>query len=149
MIKYLLSTIALLPVLALAELDVKNPVVPEAPPTAKVLTAYMQLHNNADRPQTVVSISSPQFKRIEMHETKIVDDIASMTPVQHIRIAAGEMAELKSGGMHLMMYQPDARYKEGDCVELVLHFEDGNKQSVRATVKKRNQMEDHSHHHHH
>ena len=133
-----------------AELDVQNAIVPEAPPTAKVLTAYMQLHNNADRLQTVLSISSPQFERIEMHRTEITDGMARMKPVEHIRIAAGESAELKEGGMHLMMYRPDARYKAGDCVELILHFADNSTQSLRASVEKRKGMADpvdHSHHH--
>ena len=133
--------------LSYAELDIKNAVVPEAPPTAKVLTAYMQLHNNADKLQTVISISSPQFERIEMHRTEIADGMARMKPVEHIRIAAGESAELKEGGMHLMMYRPDSRYTAGDCVELVLHFADNSTQSLRASVEKRKGMVDHSHHH--
>lgn len=132
-----------------AALDVTNAIVPEAPPTAKVLTAYMQLHNTSDKEQTVVAISSPQFERIEMHKTEIIDDIASMKPIELIRIPAQGMAELKSGGMHLMMYQPDARYTDGDCVELILKLGSGETQSVRATVEKREQEEDHSHHHHH
>lgn len=130
-----------------AELDIKNAVVPEAPPTAKVLTAYMQLHNPADTLQTVVSISSAQFERIEMHRTEIADGIAKMKPVEHIRIPAGESAELKEGGMHLMMYRPDSRYRAGDCVELVLHFANNSTQRIRASVEKRQGMVDHSHHH--
>jgi len=130
-----------------AGLDIHNAIVPESPPTAKVLTAYMQLHNNADKLQTVKSISSPQFQRVEIHRTAIADGIARMKPVEHIRIAPGESAELAEGGMHLMMYRPDARYTEGDCVELILHFADNSTQSLRASVKKRTGMVDHSQHH--
>lgn len=132
-----------------AALDIHNATVPEAPPTAKVLTAYMQLQNNADKPQTVVSISSPQFQRIEIHRTEIANGIARMKPVEHIRIAAGGSAELKEGGMHLMMYRPDARYKAGDCVELILHFADQSTQSLRASVEKRTGVADHIDHSQH
>lgn len=146
--KLILSLFALsITSLSYAELDIHNAIVPEAPPTAKVLTAYMQLHNNADKPQTVLSISSPQFQRIEMHRTEIADGIARMKPVEHIRIAVGESAELAEGGMHLMMYRPDTRYKSGDCVELILHFADNTTQSIRASVEKRQGMIDHSQHH--
>lgn len=147
--KYLTMILALISSAALAELNIKNAIVPEAPPTAKVLTAYMQLHNHSDAEQAIVAIRSPQFKRIEMHKTEIINDIASMTPIELIRIPAHGMAELKSGGMHLMMFKPNARYSDGDCVELILEFKDGTTQSVRANVKKRDQQEDHSHHHHH
>ena len=130
-----------------AELVIKNAIVPEAPPVAKVLTAYMELHNKTDKAQAITRFSSPQFKRIEMHRTEIVDDIATMKAIQDIRIAAGGTAHLKSGGMHLMMFNPKARYKDGDCIELTLHFENGEAQSIRVSVEKRSGTIDHSHHH--
>ncbi len=134
---------------AFAELHIHNAIVPEAPPSARVLTAYMQLHNPSEQAQTITAISSPQFKRVSMHRTEVVDDIARMLPVEHIRIAPGKFAELKPGGMHLMMHQPNKRYKHGDSVELILQFADGSNQHLHAQVKRRGELVDHSHHAHH
>ena len=129
-----------------AELNIQNAIVPEAPPTAKVLTAYMQLHNNINKPQTIISISSPQFQRIEIHRTEISNNIARMKLVKYIHLSPGVSVKLKAGGMHLMMFHPIARYKSGDCVKLILHFANNSTQNIHASVEKRQNTVDHNQH---
>lgn len=146
----ILITVVLLLInsLALAELDIQAAVVPEAPPTAKVLTSYMTLKNNGTEARKLVSFSSPQFERVELHKTEHSDGMARMVAVDSITLVPGETATLEAGGLHLMMFTPAARYKAGDGIELILHFADGSEQELRVPVEKRKTTDSHQHHHH-
>ena len=60
-------------------------------------------------PVTIVGASSPAFGEVSLHETRIVDGVSRMRALPELRIAPGDSAVLKPGGMHLMLMQPQRR----------------------------------------
>jgi copper(I)-binding protein len=127
-------------------LEVHNAWVREAPPSSKVLAAYMSLHNHTDKTHTVVSISSPQFGRAEIHRTEMKDDMARMLPVSKIMISSHGKVLFEPGGLHLMLINPKKKYKSGDKIQLTMHLSDKSTFDFTAPVKKGHGMEDHSKH---
>ncbi len=97
---------------------------------------YLMLMNGTDKADRLVAVESPEFATIEIHESRLVDGVMHMDPVANIEIGAGAMAELKPGGMHLMLFGGKA-IKDGNNVTLTLVFESGHKLDVTAPVKKR------------
>ena len=127
-------------------LEVHNAWVREAPPSASILAAYMSLHNHSGKTHTVMSITSPQFSRVEIHRTEIKNDIAHMLPVSKIIISPNGKVLFEPGGLHLMLIKPKKKYRSGDKIQLTLHLSDNSTFDFTAPVKKGHSIEDHSRH---
>lgn len=67
---------------------------------------YFVLENRGDETIRITSVTSPQFGRVEMHETVVENDIARMRRLAEIVIAPGERVTFEPGGMHLMLFEP-------------------------------------------
>ena len=128
-------------------LEVSEPWIREAPPTARVMAGYMTLINAGDTPITITSVSSPDFKGAEVHRTVIEDGVARMQPVSQLQIPANSPLMLEPGGLHLMLFDPQRPLPEGETVSLIIHRSNGSQVTAIAPVV-RETGEDHSHHHH-
>lgn len=151
MIKHALITVILLAATSLAGADsglqVSEPWIREAPPTSRVLAAYLTLVNTGDNTVTVTAISSPDFKNAEIHRTVIEAGVARMLPVKQLEVPAGGQLMLEPGGHHLMLFDPLRTLTAGETVTLIIHMNNGKQLSATAPVIRKT-GEDHSHHHH-
>jgi copper(I)-binding protein len=93
---------------------------------------YLTLPITGDR-GALVSVTSPQAARIEMHETMTHGNMSSMRPLARIAVRDGETLSFTPGGRHLMIFDLDRRIPAGGEVTLVFHFERGE-QSLSARV---------------
>lgn len=129
-------------------MDISDAWVREAPPTARVLAAYMQITNLSDSEFTITAVTSPDFAAAELHRTAIEDGVARMLPVAALTIPAGDSVRLEPGGLHLMLYDPVQSLVQGDSVALVLHRSDGICLTAAVPVRRATEA-GHEHHHHH
>lgn len=154
MIQYCLRTVTLLGLLlatslsALADdITITEPWVREGPPTARVLGGFMTISNGSDKDDALVSASSPDFERIEMHKTEMVDGMGKMIPQERIVVPAGGQVILKPGSYHLMLMMARRPLKAGDTVKLEATFSSGRQMNIDMPVKKdAGGGMDHSHH---
>ena len=119
------------------DIQIENAWVREAPPSARMLAAYMTLKNPADQDQVLVEVQSPAFSHVMLHRSKVIDGVARMIHLDEVVIPAGGSVQLEPGGLHLMMPAPETRLSAGDRVPLVLLFADGNQIEVQAEVRKK------------
>ncbi|MEY3221129.1 MAG: hypothetical protein RIT27_2486 [Pseudomonadota bacterium] len=127
--------------------------VREAPPTSKTTAVYMKLHNSTAETLALLSAESPQFNKVEIHNTIIENNVAKMIPVEKLEIPAHQMVELKPKGLHIMLIEAKSGTSptSNDMVEIKLHFSNQQVETLQVPVKKGNPManaDDHSHHHH-
>ena len=132
----LASALLALPTLAAASgLEVRDGWVREAPPAANA-AAYWTLHNTSDAPIRVVGASSDAAARVELHETKIEGDVASMKSVDVVEVPAGESIVFAPGGLHAMLIGPKP-LRDGDEITIELEIEGRtDKHAVTLPVKK-------------
>lgn len=131
-------------------LTVDDAWVREAPPTAQVLAAYMQITNPADQPRTITGAASTCCERVEIHRTEIVDGMARMIPQPELVVEAGATLLLEPGGLHLMLISPKGPLAQGDHVVIELRLDGGEMQEIHAEVRRDGEPAmDHSHHMHH
>jgi copper(I)-binding protein len=130
-------------------LRVEDPWVREGPPNARVLAGFMKLANPGPGNVRVISVTSPDFARIEIHRTEVVDGIARMAQQSSIDIPPGGSVELKPGGMHLMLFNPAKRLRQGASVTLSVDMGDGSIVTVETPVVKGDSTTDEHHHHRH
>ena len=130
---------------------VVNAWVREAPPTSKTTAAYLQLHNHTQENISLLKAESPQFNKVEIHNTVIENNVAKMIPVEKLEIPAGQMVELKPKGLHIMLIEAKSGVspKENEMVDLTLYFSNQHQETLKIPVKKGGEMSMHDHSHHH
>ena len=116
---------------------VENAWVREAPPTARMMAAYMTLKNTGEQETVLVEVGSTAFRHVMLHKSEVIDGVARMMHLDELIIPAQGSVELKPGSYHLMMPAPDTRLSAGDSVDFILTFADGNSITVRADVQKK------------
>ncbi len=135
------------PVLAGEEpLVVRDAWIPESPPTAEVLAAYLTLQNNTGGARVLLRVDSACCERVQMHRTLVEEGVARMIEQKEVVIGAEETVRFEPGGLHLMLMGVKEPPRAGDSVELRLHFADGTRVPVTAEVRKRHGGMEHHHH---
>jgi copper(I)-binding protein len=130
-------------------LQIADPWVREAPPTARVLGLFMQLRNAGDEELVIEGASSPLCERVEIHRTVLEEGMARMIAQPELRLAPGETLSLEPGSYHLMLIGPHRALVAGDELEVVIRYNGAHEQAIMAPVVSDRGEIDHSHHHHH
>ena len=97
------------------------------PPVVQVRAGYLRVRNPGDRPVDLTGAESPDFERIEMHETLMKGDSMRMVRAESFTVPAHGELVLAPGGRHLMMFAPTRRLNPGDRVEVELEFGNGGR----------------------
>ena len=100
-------------------------------------SAFGIITNTTDTDLTLVSVTTPASKEVELHQTS-PDGSGGMSMEEKeggFPIPAGGELVLEPGGDHIMLMSLTAALQPGDEVELLLQFEDGAEQPITATVK--------------
>ncbi len=117
-------------------IEISEPWIREAPPTATVMAAYMQIKNSADKDLALVSASCDYYETIELHSTIMDGDLARMVKQEQLDLPKGKSVSLAPGGLHIMLIGVKQRPVAGDQVKIVLHFSDETQKEIIAEVKK-------------
>lgn len=123
-------------------LEVADAWVRQGPPTAQVLAAYMKLKNPGAQAVVISGASSPQFERVEMHRTAVVDGIARMQPQEHLTIPPAGEAVLQPGGLHLMLINAKQPLAEGAKVRIDLRLDAATHMAIEVPVRPDAKMTD-------
>ncbi|MBF0358344.1 MAG: copper chaperone PCu(A)C [Magnetococcales bacterium] len=107
-----------------------------APPSVKVLAAYMTIKNDGDTGKTIIGAHSPQFAKVEFHESLNLNGMATMIARDSLVIGAGSEVALKPGGYHMMLIGSQRMIHPGDKISLTLLFSDRTSHEVIANVRK-------------
>ena len=97
-------------------------VVVTAPGAGMPMAAgYLQIDNRSGSDIRITRVSSPEYGKVEMHETVVEDGIARMRAIPALEIADGETVVFERGGKHLMLMQP-----VGEPRTITLNFHAGD-----------------------
>lgn len=81
----------------------------------------------------LVGVTSPQARRIEMHETMRQGSMNGMRSLERMTPENGRIV-LARGGRHLMLFDVNPQLAAGSRAQLVLRFEHGQTQTLDAAV---------------
>jgi len=99
-------------------MEVSNAWVRQAPGSASVQAGYFTLTNSGGMEIVVHSVDSPDFGRVEMHETVTESGTTKMKSVEAFRVPPRTTVSFQAGGKHLMLFNPRLSYASGDRVQL-------------------------------
>jgi periplasmic copper chaperone A len=112
--------------------------------TAKTGVAYLTMANKGASDDKLIAVASQVADKAELHTTVMDNNVMKMRPLAAVDIKAGGQAELKPGGMHIMLIGLKAPLKVGDKFPVTLSFEHAGKIEVMVTVEKPGGMGDHA-----
>ena len=98
--------------------------------------AYMAVENRSDAAVTIHGARSPQFDRVEMHETLVEDGVMKMRPIRELVVDAGDTVIFEQGGKHFMLMGARPDVAVGTSVTLEITH-DGGLLVVAATLQSR------------
>jgi periplasmic copper chaperone A len=130
-------------------ITVQNAWLREAPPTLKVMAAYLDIENSSDKELILIAAESAEFERIEFHHSRIENSVARMQQQERIVIPANTTFKFKPESYHLMFFNNAVPMREGKVTSIKLFFENGETHTFDAAVKKKLvSSESHNHDHH-
>ena len=105
-------------------------------PGSRMGVAYMTIANNSGDTMIITAARSPQFERVEMHETLIEDGVSTMRELEALTIEDGTVHRFETGGAHLMLIGPAPVTAPGSPVTIEIEHS-GGLLIVSATMQDR------------
>lgn len=132
----------------IGSLKISSPQIKAMIPGAKVAGGYLNIENSGDQSDRLISVTSSDADRVEIHEMTMENDVMKMRQLKDgLLLPASETTELRPGGYHLMFMKPVRLFAEGEHVPAVLEFEKAGKIKLDFIVTNaKGQASDHSHH---
>lgn len=132
--------------LASGDIEIRDAWIPEGPPVAAVLAGFMTIVNHGKEKVSIVTVSSPDFSTIEIHQTLTEGGMSRMRKLDKLTVYANDDVQLRPGGIHLMLIKPQRALHAGDSVTLTLRTDTDARIEISVPVKKA--ADDAMHHHH-
>jgi copper(I)-binding protein len=96
---------------------------------------YMVLRNEGSVPDQLVGAESSVAGAVEIHESRMVDDVMGMVEVGAVEVPSGGVVRLEPGGLHVMLLNLSSALSPGDTLELSLHFQVSGPQILQVPVR--------------
>jgi copper(I)-binding protein len=109
---------------------------------------YFVLNNHSAEADELVAASSNITDSVEIHESSMVEgtDVMQMNHVFSVPLNGGSEVTFKPGGLHIMLVDVKREIKNGETVEITLHFKKHADIPVNVSVSEFPPMSDeHSH----
>jgi copper(I)-binding protein len=118
-------------------LKIGNPWTRATGPAQTTAAGYLSVRNSGKQADRLVGASVADAERVELHVSRIENDIARMREVKAFEIPAGATLNLQPGGSHLMLVGTKRAFKPGERVPIVLRFEKAGEIAVELAVESR------------
>ena len=96
----------------------------------------MIVENRSNAAITIHGARSPQFDRVEMHESLMEDGVMKMRPIGDLVVDAGDSVVFEQGGRHFMLMGANSDVAVGTSVTLEVSHDNGLL-IVAATLQSR------------
>ena len=96
---------------------------------------YLSIRNLGGGADRLLGGESPAAAAVQLHESRVVEDVMSMRRIDGLDIPPGGSVELEPGGMHIMLLGLTAALVGGEDIDLTLHFLHSGDLRVSVPVK--------------
>ena len=129
------------------DLEIRHARINATIPGMQTTAAYFDLINHTDNSIVLESASSNISNRVELHEHQMREGLMHMQKVEMgIGIKAGEIVSFEPGGHHIMLMNLEKSVREGEVINIILHFAGAETLTLEATAEKASAEKKHRHH---
>jgi copper(I)-binding protein len=107
------------------------------PPVATVGVAYFSMTNVGSKADSLIAISSPIARKVEIHESRTVQGIVQMRAVSSVECPPGATLKIEPGGLHVMLLDLTRPLAAGSEFPLSLRFRNAGVVTVQVQVGAR------------
>src|SRR5687768_2928055 len=100
---------------------------------------YVAINNKGAADDRLTGAFTDRSAMAMVHQSELVDGVATMRMAGEINIPAGSRIEMVPGGTHVMLQGLRAPLRTGDSFELVLKFRASGDRTVKVDVTKAEQ----------
>jgi copper(I)-binding protein len=112
------------------EITIEEPFARASIPNGAV---YLNLVNQGDGNDLLLSAETDVAEVVELHETKMdADGVMHMSRVPNIEVPAGGSVTLEPGGLHIMLLSLKEEFAPGDKFEVTLNFENSGSKTIEV-----------------
>jgi copper(I)-binding protein len=108
---------------------------PERPGFMSMNAGYLKIQSLSDKDVYIVSVSSPDYQSVSIHNSIQVDGMHEMVSVDSLKIPSGKKIVLEPGGLHLMLHMPAEHRKAGDFTTITFTLDDGSNMTFKLAVR--------------
>lgn len=116
-------------------------------PTAQGENAavYLTIHNHSANDDELTGVTTTVADMVEIHESKMENDVMQMSMVTSLPIAADEEIIFTPGGLHIMLVNIKEELVLGGHTGIILHFKNHADIVVEVHIEDSIPEEDHDH----
>ena len=107
------------------------------PPSVTVGVVYLVIDNATPVADQLLTLSTPAATRVELHETKTVQGMMQMRPLEALECPAGARVKSEPNGVHIMLVSLTQALKSGATFPLTLTFRKAGPVTVQVVVENR------------
>ncbi|MDR7521599.1 MAG: copper chaperone PCu(A)C [Armatimonadota bacterium] len=96
---------------------------------------YMVIHNTGSQADRLLRADAGVAAAVELHETRMEGGMSRMHKVPAIVVPARGRAQLRPGGLHIMLLGLKRDLKEGERLAVTLHFERAGAVAISVPVR--------------
>ncbi|MSR81739.1 MAG: copper chaperone PCu(A)C [Candidatus Latescibacteria bacterium] len=119
-----------------AAIVVSEPWLKEPIPGRAVAAGFFKIENRGSGEEVLLGLECPDAAAVEMHEMFHEGDMMKMRKMEQWAIPGHGSLALAPGGGHLMFLGLRRPLKDGDTVQLTLHFKGAGDRTLSVPVKK-------------
>lgn len=135
--KKLLILPLLAAILGAGDIEVSNSFVKITPPNMKQTAIFMDIKNNSDKEISLIDANTSLSSVTELH-THIKDgEMMKMIKVSDIKIPAHGEANLKPGGLHIMVFDLNSSVDENTTANVWLKFDNNETMLIENIPSKK------------
>ncbi|MEO4045882.1 copper chaperone PCu(A)C [Pseudomonas sp. CAU 1711] len=127
------------------QIHIDHPWSRAMPPSAPNAAAFFVLHNKGEGADRLISASSPQAQKTEIHEHVHQDGLMKMQQVQAVEVPAGGEVKFAPMGYHVMLFGVSQQAADGERFPLTLRFEQAGEVQVEVAVQQDAPQAEHAH----
>jgi copper(I)-binding protein len=103
-------------VYALSEnnIQIQAPIIRSTPPGMNVTAIFFKIVNNTPEDLKIIKVTGDFAKTFELHKMEMAEGRMQMRPIDFITIGKNSRTELKSGGLHIMVFGVQKPLKSGE-----------------------------------
>ena len=119
-------------------IEIQNPVIRLTPPGMTVTAIFLKINNNTDKDLKIIKVTGDFANSFELHNMEILEGKMKMRSIDSILLKNKTTTELKSGGLHLMVFGLKKPLKEGEHHKLKIVLDNKSEIEVDAKVVNMN-----------
>ena len=103
--------------------------------SSRPAAGYFVLNNSTNAVIKLVAASSPGCGQLMLHQSRNINGVETMAPVESVEVSAHGSVSFTPGGYHLMCMSPNAKLSSGSSVPITLKFATGRTITADFSVR--------------